>query len=296
MGRRSLIIFSWVQPSKKVLELFLERAEDANEKAQLTQLLDPEQAQELKAYVLTRDWVDLLEEFPSVRLAAQEVVDNLKRLLPRLYSIASSPTLCPDEIHLTVAMVEDDLHGRKRQGVASWFLADRVNLEDAKVPVFVAKSPFGLPKDDGVDAIMIGPGTGVAPFRSFLQERMARKAAGRNWLFFGEQRREFDYFYAQDWEYFQQEGLLTRLELAFSRDQEDKVYVQHKMLECAQELWGWIDSGAHIYICGDSKHMAVDVEKALCQIFIEQGGMDEAQAVQFLKDLRKEKRYQKDVY
>jgi sulfite reductase (NADPH) flavoprotein alpha-component len=266
------------------------------DKAKLAALLAPEAKDRLAGYLEDREFVDLLAEFPSAKLTPQELVDHLRKLMPRLYSIASSPKLFPAEVHLTVAVVRYESNQRSRVGVATTFLADRAALRQTPVPVFVADSHFGVPADGATDIIMVGPGTGVAPFRAFLQERVATKAAGRNWLFFGDQHRATDYLYEEDWETWQAAGALARVDLAFSRDQSTKVYVQDRMRENAAELWAWLKTGAHFYVCGDAKRMAKDVDVALHDVIAQQGGLDAAAAADYVKQMKKDRRYQRDVY
>lgn len=287
---------SLTHPSRKLLELLAARATDADQRATLTKLLAPEATEILNAYLHVREIVDVVTEFPSARVAPQEIVDQLRRMMPRLYSIASSPLAHPDEVHLTVAIVRYTTNGRPRGGVCSTFLADRVDPENSRVPVFVANSHFGLPEDDAADIIMVGPGTGVAPFRAFVQERAARRASGRNWLFFGEQKRACDFLYEEDFTGWHQRGVLHRLETAFSRDQAHKIYVQHRMHEQAAELWRWLQAGAYFYVCGDARMMARDVDQALHEIIAVQGKMTPEQAAEFVKALKRDKRYQRDVY
>lgn len=287
---------SVASPTKKSLEAFHERATDPAERAELEALLRPEARQNMMEFLANREFVDLLEEFRSVRFSAQDFVGLLKRLMPRLYSIASSPVVHPDEIHLTVAVVKYSTNDRDRIGVCSTCLSERFPLDEKVVPVFVASSHFGLPEDESVDIIMVGPGTGVAPFRAFLQEREAKKSAGRNWLFFGDQHRETDYLYGEEFDEYLAKGTLARLDLAFSRDQEEKIYVQNRMLEQGAELWEWIKNGAYFYVCGDAKRMAKDVDAALQKIVAEYGGMEHEEAATYLKTMRKEKRYLRDVY
>jgi len=220
----------------------------------------------------------------------------MRRLMPRLYSIASSPAVYAQEAHLTVAVVRYQTNGRDRVGVASTFLADRVQVGGTPVPVFVSHSHFGLPEDGGRDVIMVGPGTGVAPFRAFVQERAAVGARGRNWLFFGDQHRATDFLYEEEWPQFLAQGHLARLDTAFSRDQANKVYVQDRMRENAAELWSWIKGGAGFYVCGDAKRMAKDVDVALHDIVAGQGGLAPPQAAEYVKQMKKDKRYQRDVY
>lgn len=283
-------------PTKKILETFAAKTADSKEQAQLARLLAADAAEVREAFLEQREYIDLIEEFPGVKLAAQELVAHLRRLMPRLYSIASSPVLHPSQVHLTVAPVRYESNGRRRYGVCSTFLADRVTRRKTLIPVFVAESHFGLPEDSTKDIIMVGPGTGVAPFRAFTQERVATQATGRNWLFFGDQHEATDYLYADEWAALLTAGKLARVDLAFSRDQARKVYVQDRMREAAAELWSWIKGGAHFYVCGDAHRMAKDVDLALHQIISEQGGLDVAQAAEYVKLMKKEKRYQRDVY
>ncbi len=283
-------------PTKKILETFAAKTADPKEQAQLASLLAADAAEAREAFLEQREYIDLIEEFPGVKLGAQELVDHLRRLMPRLYSIASSPVLHPSQVHLTVAPVRYESNGRRRYGVCSTFLADRVTRRKTPIPVFVAESHFGLPEDSTKDIIMVGPGTGVAPFRAFTQERVATQATGRNWLFFGDQHEATDYLYAEEWKNFLTAGKLARVDLAFSRDQARKVYVQDRMREAAAELWSWIKGGAHFYVCGDAHRMAKDVDLALHQIISKQGGLDVAQAAEYVKLMKKEKRYQRDVY
>jgi sulfite reductase (NADPH) flavoprotein alpha-component len=283
-------------PTPKFLKLLAEKVTDEEEKTTLAALLEPEQKDNLKAFLAERQFIDLLVEFPSAKLSAQELVDSLRKLMPRLYSIASSPLRYPDEIHLTIAVVRYETNRRERVGVASSYLADRVPLEDPSVPVFVASSHFGIPEDPSTDMIMVGPGTGVAPFRSFVQEQVERKGTGRSWLFFGDQHEASDFLYREEWENHLARGELTRLDCAWSRDQAEKVYVQDKMRESAAEIWKWLEGGASFFVCGDAKRMAKDVDVALHEIAATEGGLGEDGAKAFVKQLKKDKRYQRDVY
>jgi sulfite reductase (NADPH) flavoprotein alpha-component len=241
------------------------------------------------------DLLDLLEAFPSARPPLSELVSALDPLLPRLYSIASSPKTNPGEVHLAVGVVRYKLRGRERGGVASTFLGERMTL-GAAVPVYVnASEGFRLAAPDK-PVIMIGPGTGIAPFRAFLEERRATGATGRNWLFFGNQRRSQDFLFEDELAAYCRDGLLTRLDTAFSRDQSHKVYVQHRMLENAAELWAWLEDGAHFYVCGDAERMARDVDRGLAYIIAKEGRMDAAGAKAYLARLAREGRYLRDVY
>lgn len=295
---RSALIsrLSLALPNRKMVELLATRVTAPAERAMLEHLLAPEAKDELATFLREREHVDLLTEFPSARLTAAEFAAQLRRLVPRLYSIASSHRAHPGEVHLTIAVVRYTTNGRARSGVCSTFLADRVAGRTTPVPVFVSHSHFGLPERPDADVIMVGPGTGVAPFRAFLEERAATGATGRNWLFFGDQRRATDFLYEEEFVAAQQRGLLTRLDTAFSRDQAHKIYVQDRMREHGAELWRWVAAGAYFYVCGDAKRMAPDVDQALQQIAAGHGGMDATQAAEYVKALRKEKRYLRDVY
>lgn len=241
------------------------------------------------------DVLGALHKFSQARLSAEAFVEALDPLQPRLYSISSSDNATPGRITLTVDAVRYKIGSRPRWGVASTFLAERVAPGD-KVPVYVQRAHgFGLPVDSATPIIMCGPGTGIAPFRAFLHDRQATKAAGRNWLFFGHQRRAFDFFYEEELQAMKDSGFLTNLTLAWSRDG-DKVYVQDRMRERGGELWAWLEQGAHFYICGDAKRMAKDVERALVDIVTEHGGRSSEEAVSYVASLRKAGRYQADVY
>ncbi len=265
--------------------------------------LDPDESQRLQALAEGypgaapegADLLELLHTFPSARPPVQELVSALAPLQPRLYSIASSPKVAGATVHLTVATVRYEMRGRRRSGVASGYLADRVKLGGA-VPVFVRRAlDFRLPTDDDAPLVMIGPGTGIAPFRAFLQERQARGAHGRNWLFFGDQRRACDFLYEEELAAFRRAGVLDEIELAFSRDQPERVYVQQRMRERARDLWAWLEDGAHLFVCG-SAAMARDVDAALAAIVARQGGMSLAAAKAHLAALARDKRYLRDVY
>jgi sulfite reductase (NADPH) flavoprotein alpha-component len=244
----------------------------------------------------TLDVLAALEKFRGVRPDPEAFIEALDPLQPRLYSIASSPKVDPDRIALAVDAVRYRVGARTRLGVASTFLAGRV-APHRKVKAYVQKAQgFGLPTDPVAPIIMIGPGTGIAPFRAFLHERMAMKTPGRNWLFFGHQHSRYDFFYEDELAGMKAAGVLTRLTLAWSRDSEQKIYVQHRMREVGRDLWAWIADGAHVYVCGDAKHMAKDVERALVDVVATFGARTPDQAIAFVSDLKKAGRYQVDVY
>jgi sulfite reductase (NADPH) flavoprotein alpha-component len=244
----------------------------------------------------TVDVLGAIEKFRGVRPDPEAFIESLDPLQPRLYSIASSPKVDPARVALTVDAVRYPVGARTRLGVASTWLADRL-APNAKIRAYVQKAQaFGLPADPSVPIIMIGPGTGVAPFRAFLHERMATKAPGRNWLFFGHQHSRYDFFYEDELAGMKAAGVLTRLTLAWSRDSEQKIYVQHRMREVGRDLWAWIADGAHVYVCGDAQHMAKDVERALVDVVATFGARTTDQAIAFVSDLKKAGRYQADVY
>ncbi len=265
--------------------------------AELRELTDPARKADLDRWLFGRDVLDVLRACPGARFTPAELTGLLRKLQPRLYSISSSPKAHPGEVHLTVAAVRYEAHGRQRQGVCSCWLADRVTAGATPVPVFVQTSHgFRLPADPATPVIMVGPGTGIAPFRAFLEERQATGAAGRNWLFFGDQRRATDFLYEEELSAWTQSGLLSRLDLAFSRDQAEKVYVQDRIREQASELWNWLEAGAHFYVCGDAKRMARDVDETLHSVIVSAGGRTREQAAEYVAALKSAKRYQRDVY
>ncbi|MDO6447466.1 assimilatory sulfite reductase (NADPH) flavoprotein subunit [Colwellia sp. 1_MG-2023] len=267
-------------------------AEQSQDKA-LTALIQDKNA--TREYAANHQVVDVIKAAPA-KLDVQTFVDALRKITPRLYSIASSQAEMEEEVHLTVGLVEYDNNGQARAGGASSFLGKRLE-EGGTVKVFVEHNDnFRLPNDGNTPVIMIGPGTGIAPFRAFLQEREATDAEGDNWLFFGDQTFTQDFLYQVEWQGYVKSGLLTNIDLAFSRDQAEKIYVQDRLRENAEEVFAWLERGAHLYICGDMNRMAKDVEIALVDIISEQGKLTAEQAQQYLKDLRNAKRFQKDVY
>ena len=268
-----------------------------NELAQadhLTDLLHVANKDSLVDYMWGRELIDLFLEYPQSGINAQDFVNLLRPMPPRLYSIASSLSAHEQEVHLTVAVVRYEGNDRKRKGVCSSYLAERVG---DTVPCYLHPNKnFKLPEDSSTPIIMVGPGTGIAPFRAFIEERKATGATGKNWLFFGDRSQKTDYLYGKEWESYQKDGVLHELDLAWSRDQAEKVYVQHQMLEKKAELWSWLQDGAVFYVCGDASRMAKDVDQALRTIAQEEGSMGEDDAASWVKGLMKERRYLKDVY
>ncbi|MCE9870623.1 NADPH-dependent assimilatory sulfite reductase flavoprotein subunit [Hafnia alvei] len=250
---------------------------------------------QLQQYAQTTPLPDMIRQSPA-DLDAEQLVALLRPLTPRLYSIASSQEEVGSEVHITVGVVRYEVDGRARTGGASGYLADRLE-EDGELRVFIEHNDnFRLPANPQTPVIMIGPGTGIAPFRAFIQQRAAEGAEGLNWLFFGNPHFTEDFLYQVEWQRFVKDGVLSRIDLAWSRDQKHKVYVQDKLREQGAEVWRWIEQGAHIYVCGDANRMAKDVEQALLELLAEHGGMDAEQADEFLSELRVERRYQRDVY
>ena len=276
---------------------FIEFWANKSQARSLLAILDDKTA--LREYAANHQVVDVVKSSPlatDVKLEAQELVDALRKITPRLYSIASSQSEVEEEVHLTVGLVQYQAEEATRQGGASGFLANGVE-EGGEVKVFIEHNDnFRLPTDSNTPVIMIGPGTGVAPFRAFMQEREASEAEGDNWLFFGDQTFTQDFLYQVEWQSYLKSGLLTKIDLAFSRDQAEKIYVQDRLKENTSEVFSWLERGAHIYVCGDMSRMAKDVETALLDIIATQGQLSQEQANAYLKDLRNAKRYQKDVY
>ncbi|WP_166422771.1 assimilatory sulfite reductase (NADPH) flavoprotein subunit [Paraglaciecola sp. 20A4] len=249
----------------------------------------------LRAFLGERQIIDIVRQYP-VKTNAQSLVDMLRGMTPRLYSIASSQDEVEEEVHLTVALVEYDAHGQAHQGGASSYLTKRLE-EGGEIQVFVEKNDnFRLPESSDTPVIMVGPGTGIAPFRAFMQQREVQEAAGKNWLFFGNPNFTQDFLYQTEWQRFVKDGVLNKVSLAFSRDQEDKIYVQHRLLEQGAEVFEWLEQGAYFYVCGDANHMAKDVHAALVEIVQKHGAKSAQAAEEYLTALRRAKRYQKDVY
>lgn len=279
-------------PNKELLEEIAKRSGDQ----ELNSLLESGDKDKLSDYLWGRDTLDLLLQFPTIEFTAAEFIALLKPLQHRAYSISSSGKMYPDSVHLTVASVRYESFNRPHKGVCSTYLADLVDDETDVHVFFTPNKSFRVPEDDTLPMIMVGPGTGIAPFRAFLQEREFRKASGKNWLFFGDRNAATDFIYREEIEAMQENGLLTRLDLAFSRDQKEKIYVQDRMRENGAEVFAWLEQGGSFFVCGDAYRMAKDVDKALHEIIAEHGNMNEQQAVDYINQLKKEKRYVRDVY
>ncbi len=275
---------------------FIQQAAELIENEKLRELAAQENADQLKAYIAGRDLIDFVQDFGPIAAAPQEFVSILRKIPPRLYSIASSFAANPDEVHLTIGAVRYNTHGRDRKGVCSVLCAERLQPGDT-LPVFIQPNKsFKLPENPEAPIIMVGPGTGVAPFRSFMQEREETGASGKSWMFFGDQHFVTDFLYQTEWQKWLSDGVLTKMDVAFSRDTEEKVYVQHRMLEHSKELFEWLEEGAAFYVCGDKNNMAKDVQNALLEIIEKEGGKSREEAEAYLAEMKKQKRYQRDVY
>lgn len=278
--------------TKPLLKQFAETTSNA----ELTELVSEGQEQKLKSYLSGRDLIDLVKDYSLKGMSAQTFVSLLRKIPARLYSISSSLKANPEEVHITVRSVRYEANGRERNGVCSVQLAERVASGD-KLPIFIQSNPnFKLPESTDTPIIMIGPGTGVAPFRAFLGEREEAGAEGKSWLFYGDQHFATDFLYQVEWQRWLKDGVLTRMDVAFSRDTAEKVYVQHRMLEKGEELYKWLQEGAHVYVCGDEKRMAHDVHAALLEIIGRHGGLSPEQAAEYVAQMQQQKRYQRDVY
>tara|TARA_B110000093_G_scaffold89629_3_gene97060 strand:+ start:7928 stop:9730 length:1803 start_codon:yes stop_codon:yes gene_type:complete len=263
---------------------------------ELDDLLKPENKKQLQAYLYGRELIDVLHQFSAPEITPDDLVSIMRKLPPRLYSIASSLKAHEGEVHLTVGVVRYDAHGRERKGVCSTYLSDRI-VEGEKVDIFVSPNKhFKVPANPDTPLIMVGPGTGIAPFRAFIEERKATEAKGKNWLIFGEQHYLTDFLYQTEWQSYLSDGVLTKLDVAFSRDQAEKVYVQDRMRENAKELYAWLEQGASFCVCGDATRMAHDVDKALHDVIAQEGGLSEEAAIDYVKRLKADKRYLRDVY
>jgi len=284
--------------TKKIMSGLAEYIPQGEQRNRLMEIVD--NGEVLGEYVHTRDYVDILTEFDEARFESPEAfLQQLSPIPPRLYSIASSLAAHPDEVQLCVAIVRYETHGRNKTGLCTGFLADHAPMRRREIPIYVQESRhFRLPTDGARDIIMVGPGTGIAPFRAFLEQRMLDRATGRHWLFFGEQRRATDFLYEDELTAWHARGELHRFDTAFSRDQAEKIYVQHRMKENAKELWVWLQNGAYFYVCGDAHRMAKDVHQSLIDIAHEQGGLTSEAAAEYVNVtlMKTEKRYLRDVY
>jgi sulfite reductase (NADPH) flavoprotein alpha-component len=282
-------------PTRRLFEILVSRGA-----SDLAPLLDRANAERMKAYLTgwneAHDVLDVLEDHPGIQITGAELVGALRKILPRLYSIASSLRAHPGQVHLLVVSVRYTIRDRLREGICSTWLADRWPL-GGTAPMYLQNQQkhFSMPARPATPMIMVGPGTGLAPFRAFVEERRAAGATGRNWLFFGEQRRATDFFYEQEWADYARDGFL-RLDAAFSRDQPHKIYVQHKLREHARDVWAWLQDGAEFFVCGDKERMAADVDLELHRIAETEGGLSPDQAKAYVENLRKTKRYKRDVY
>jgi sulfite reductase (NADPH) flavoprotein alpha-component len=295
IGKALLEIYNLNTPSRKLFEMLI-----AKGASDLAPLLDKANAEQFKHFVngwnQAHDVLDLLEAYPACRLTPTELVESLRKGIPRLYSIASSLSAHPGQVHLLVVSVRFPIRGREREGVVSTWLADRWPI-DATAPMYLQNQQkhFAMPADPSRHLIMVGPGTGLAPFRAFVEERRVSGAQGKNWLFFGEQRQSTDFFYEDELTGYVRDGSL-RLDTAFSRDQSHKVYVQHRMREQARDIWAWLEEGAEFFVCGDKERMAADVDRELHAIVETEGGRTPDQAKAYVEELKKTKRYKRDVY
>ncbi|MEL4028989.1 assimilatory sulfite reductase (NADPH) flavoprotein subunit [Caldifermentibacillus hisashii] len=280
----------------RLTKSFIQAAAELFHHEGLKKLAAPGNEEKVKAYIDGRDLLDFVRDFPPVQLKPVDFIQILRKLPARQYSIASSLKANPDEVHLTISTVRFQAHGRNRKGVCSSQIAERIQPGDM-LPVYVDQNPnFKLPSNPDTPIIMIGPGTGVAPFRAFLQEREAEGVTGKSWLFFGDQHFSSDFLYQVEWQKWLKNGVLTKMDVAFSRDHAEKVYVQHRMLEKRKEFYQWLEEGAVVYVCGDEKHMARDVHQTILTILEKEGGLTSEQAAVYLDQMRKQKRYQRDVY
>jgi sulfite reductase (NADPH) flavoprotein alpha-component len=284
--------------NRKVLAGLAERIPQGEQRNRVMEIVDNSEV--LSDYIYTRDYVDILREFDEGRFESPEAfLTQLTPVVPRLYSIASSLQAHPGEVHICISVVRYETHGRKKTGLASGFFADHTQKFVKNIPVYVQESrTFRLPKDNSTDIVMVGPGTGIAPFRAFLEQRTLEGATGRNWLIFGEQHRATDFLYGDEFLSYEKKKKVHRLDLAFSRDQAQKVYVQHRMMENAKELWAWLQNGAYFYVCGDAKRMAKDVHQTLIVIAQTEGGLSPEAAANYVNVtlMRTERRYLRDVY
>jgi len=288
--------FTIHRAGKKFLSAVVNKMANGKEKDELNSVL--EDREKTDKYLFTRDCIDILNECP-VHFEPQEFIDTLSPITPRLYSISSSPKTHPGEVHLTIAIVKYNNFDRDRFGLATGHLANNIEVNKTKIPVYIQPTrEFILPKDKSKDIIMVGPGTGIAPFRAFIEHRKETHASGKNWLFFGEVNQESTFFYNDEWAEYMEHGNLDKLTTAFSRDQEQKIYVQHRLLSNGKEIWEWLENGAYFYVCGDKEYMAKDVHSALIEIAQKEGKMKKAEAEKFVNQtlMKDEHRYLRDVY
>ncbi|MDE5417807.1 assimilatory sulfite reductase (NADPH) flavoprotein subunit [Labilibaculum sp. DW002] len=296
VGEKELSLFRALQNKLEITVLNQEVLTKYNALVQnkdLEALLNNED--KLEEYLYGADAYDLLEDYPG-EITSDQFLSVLRVLYARLYSISSGPSANPEEVHITIASVRYQQKKRDRKGACSSYVSDEINAGD-HIPIYIDKNEaFRLPDDENKPLIMVGAGTGVAPYRSFLQEREQNSAKGKNWLFFGNQRFKKDFLYQVEWQKFLKKGTLQKLDVAFSRDQEDKEYVQHRLKENGNEVYQWLENGAHFYICGDKKYMAKDVQDTLLEIIQNEGGITPDKAEEYLKNLKREKRLLLDVY
>ncbi len=281
---------------KKFLSMVQEKLGKGKPKRELEAILTD--ADELEKYLFVRDYIDIMNEY-KVKISPQEFIDTLSPIAPRLYSISSSPKAHLGEIHLTVAIVKYNNFDRDRYGLATGDLARGITVNETEVPIYIQPTrDFVIPKNGSKDIIMVGPGTGIAPFRAFMEERISTGATGKNWLFFGEVHEESTFFYKDEWFEYMKEGKLTKLTTAFSRDQKEKIYVQDRILSNGKDIWKWLQNGAYFFICGDKQYMAKDVHKALIKIAEDYGKMKKEDAEQYINQtlMKDEHRYLRDVY
>ncbi len=281
---------------KKFLTMVHEKMAKGKPKRELEAILNDPEA--LEKYLFVRDYIDVMNEY-KVKISPQEFIDTLSPIVPRLYSISSSPKAHLGEIHLTVAIVKYNNLDRDRYGLATGDLARGIVVNETEVPIYIQPTrDFVIPENGSKDIIMVGPGTGIAPFRAFMEERVSTGATGKNWLFFGEVHEETTFFYKDEWFDYMQKGKLTKLTTAFSRDQKEKIYVQNRITSNGKEIWNWLQNGAYFFICGDKQYMAKDVHKALIQIAEEHGKMKKEDAEHYINQtlMKEEHRYLRDVY
>jgi sulfite reductase (NADPH) flavoprotein alpha-component len=284
--------------NRKIMSALAQRIPQGEQRNRLMELVDNSEL--LSEYLHSRDYVDILTEFDEARFESAEVfLGQLSPVVPRLYSIASAQAVHPGEVHLCITVVRYETHGRSKKGLTSGWFADHSQMFIKNIPVYVQESrSFRLPEDRSRDIIMVGPGTGIAPFRAFVEQRTLEGATGRNWLFFGEQHQATDFLYGEEWLTHQRQGRLHRLDLAFSRDQPEKIYVQTRMHQAARELWSWLQGGAYFYVCGDARRMAKGVHQALIDVAQSQGGLSPEAAAEYVNVtlMKNERRYLRDVY